>query len=108
MSYIYDDTKLVRKAKMAMKDNNVDWYGLDRREFDNRNEISDLTVGDTVWVLDLSNYVDPQPKLPAKAEVTAIYEYEIDVKFPGSDKEWEIYESQFGIKKTADFPVKLI
>jgi len=96
---------------MAYEENNVDWYGLDKRKWDNRNKISDLSIGDEVWVLDLGNYkAQVRPKLPAKAKVVKIYEHEIDVEIYGCGREypWEIYESQFGIKKTPDWPFKLI
>ncbi len=87
--------------KCIAQDNNVSWYGLDDTKYDNSNSISDIKVGDEVIVFDLSNYIDPQPKLPAKAIVTAIYEFEIDVQIEGWPREYpyEIYEFQFGIKK---------
>ncbi len=85
-------------------ENNVDWYGLDKLKWDNSNQISDLSIDDEVWVLDLGNYKpEVRPKLPAKATVVKVYEHEIDVEIDGCERKypWEIYESQFG-KKNED------
>ena len=86
-------------------ENTADWYGLDPKIWDNSNSIGDLSVGDETWVLDLSNYKHESTKhikLPTKAKVIAIYKYEIDVELIDYKEKypiWEIYESQFGIKK---------
>ena len=78
-------------------ENHVDWYGLDKDKYDNSNSISSVKVGDKVIVFDLSNYKSDTPELPCEAIVTAVYEYEIDVKI--KDKTYEIYTSQFGYRK---------
>ena len=85
-------------------ENNADWYGLDKEVWDNSNTIASLNLGDEIWVLELGNYTKESTKhikLPAKAKVVAIYEYEIDVEIEGVNRKYpyEIYESQFGIKK---------
>lgn len=98
----YIDTKDSGKLRITGTpgNNTVDKYlGIDPTEYTNAVKVEDMSVGDKVWVFDLSSYRS-SPELPKMGTVAYVCPNHafISVKFPGDHREWEAYNGCFGFK----------